>query len=124
MQETQVWSMGQEDLLKKGMLPIPVHLPGKFHEHRSLEAYNPWDYGVLDWVINTFTFTYFGKGLIDKCKNIAFYIWYGLHCYYKKISTKKAGFIFNKFFKQVNDKYLWLTANIEEASEELEDLTI
>ena len=42
MQETRVRSLGQEDPLEKGMLPIPVFLPGEFHGQRSLEGYNSW----------------------------------------------------------------------------------
>ena len=42
MQETQVCSLGQEDPLEKGRLPIPVFLPGEFHGQRSLVSYNPW----------------------------------------------------------------------------------
>ena len=42
MQETLVWSLGQEDPLEKGMATIPVFLPGNFHEQRSLVGYSPW----------------------------------------------------------------------------------
>ena len=38
MPETQVWSLGQEDPLKKEI----VFLPGKSHGQRSLAGYNPW----------------------------------------------------------------------------------
>ena len=42
MQETQVWSLGQEDPLEKGWLPTAVLLPGEFHGQRSLAGYSPW----------------------------------------------------------------------------------
>ena len=41
MQETQVWSLGQEDPLEKGMEPTPVFLPWKSHGQRSLAGYIP-----------------------------------------------------------------------------------
>ena len=31
MQEIQVWSLGQEDPLEKGMTATPIFLPGEFH---------------------------------------------------------------------------------------------
>ena len=40
MQETQVRSLGQEDLLQKGMATTPVFLPGESHGQRSLEGYS------------------------------------------------------------------------------------
>ena len=48
MQETQVRSLGWEDLLEKEWLPTPVFLPGEFHGQRSLAGYNPWDLKELD----------------------------------------------------------------------------
>ena len=42
MQETQVWSLRQENPLEKGMTTTPVFLPGKFHGQRSLQGYSPW----------------------------------------------------------------------------------
>ena len=50
MQETQVQSLGQEDLLEKrmatychqGRILTPVFLPGEFHGQRSLAGYSPW----------------------------------------------------------------------------------
>ena len=38
MQETQVWSMGQEEPLEEEMQPIPVFLPGKSHGQRAQRA--------------------------------------------------------------------------------------
>ena len=40
--ETQVQSLGWEDLLEKKWQPTPVFLPGKSHGRRNLEGYNPW----------------------------------------------------------------------------------
>ena len=48
IQETQVRSLGWEDLLEKERLPTPVFLPGEFHGQRSLAGYNPWDLKELD----------------------------------------------------------------------------
>ena len=48
MRETWVRSLGQEDPLEKEWQPIPVLLPGKFHEWRSLVGYSPWDHKELD----------------------------------------------------------------------------
>ena len=41
MQETQVWSLGWEGLLQKGMA-TPAFLPGEFHRQRSLAGCGPW----------------------------------------------------------------------------------
>ena len=41
MWETQVWSLGREDPVEKGMQPTPVFLPGEFHGQRSLVGYSP-----------------------------------------------------------------------------------
>ena len=38
MQETRVQSLGLKDPLGKGMLPIPVFLPGESYRQRSLQA--------------------------------------------------------------------------------------
>ena len=35
-QESQVWSLGWEDLLEEGMATTPVFLPGEPHEQRGL----------------------------------------------------------------------------------------
>ena len=61
MQETQIWSLGWEDPLEKGMgQPNPVFLPWEFHGRRSLLGYRPWsDRDRLDWMIHTFTFICF-----------------------------------------------------------------
>ena len=42
MQETQIRSLGQEDLLEKGMVLATVFLPGESHGQRSLAGYSPW----------------------------------------------------------------------------------
>ena len=42
MRETGVRSLGQEDPLQKGIVPIPVFLPGEFHGQRSLVGYSRW----------------------------------------------------------------------------------
>ena len=48
MQETQVQSLGREDLLEKEWQPTPVFLPGKSHRQRSLVGYSPWGHKELD----------------------------------------------------------------------------
>ena len=40
MRETEVRSLGWEDLLEKEMAPTPVLLPGKSHGWRSMAGYN------------------------------------------------------------------------------------
>ena len=50
MQETHVRFLGQEGLLDREWLPIPVSLSGEFHEQRSLVGYSPW--GLKDRVTN------------------------------------------------------------------------
>ena len=39
-QETQVRSVGQEDLLEEGRQPIPVFMAGESHRQRSLAGYS------------------------------------------------------------------------------------
>jgi len=48
MQETQIWSLGQEDPLEKGMQPTPVLLPGEFQGQMSLVGYSPRDHKDSD----------------------------------------------------------------------------
>ena len=48
MQETPIWSLGQEDLWRRKWQPMPVLLPGEFHEQRSLVGYSPWGHKESD----------------------------------------------------------------------------
>ena len=48
MQETRVWSLGQEDPLGKEMATHPIFLPGEFHEQRSLVGHSLWGHKELD----------------------------------------------------------------------------
>ena len=52
MQETQVQSLGREDLLEDLLewewQPTLVFLRGKFHGQRSLVGYRPWGHKELD----------------------------------------------------------------------------
>ena len=55
MHETQVQSLGQEDLLEKGRataggseVSTPVLLPGEFCGERSLVGNSPWSHKELD----------------------------------------------------------------------------
>ena len=42
IQDSWVWSLGQEDPLRRELLSTPVFLPGEFHGQRSLAGYIPW----------------------------------------------------------------------------------
>ena len=46
--ETQVQSLGQEDLLEKEMATHPIIWPGKSHGRRTLVGYSPWGRKELD----------------------------------------------------------------------------
>jgi len=46
MQETWVWSLGEEDPLEEGMATTPVFLLGEFHGEKSLVGYSPWGHRV------------------------------------------------------------------------------
>ena len=48
MWEIWVRPLGWEDHLEKGMQPVPVFLPGKFHGQRSLVVCSPWSHKELD----------------------------------------------------------------------------
>ena len=48
MQETQVWSLGQEDALEEEMQYTPVFFPEKFQGQRSLVGYSPCSYKESD----------------------------------------------------------------------------
>ena len=48
MQEIQVQSLDQEDLLKKGMATHPSILAWKIHQQRKLVGYSTWDRKELD----------------------------------------------------------------------------
>jgi len=47
IQETQVWSLGRENPLEKGMATHSIFLPGEFHGD-SLAGYSPWGHKELD----------------------------------------------------------------------------
>ena len=46
--ETWVQSLGWEDPWRREWQPIPVFLPGEFHEQRSLKSYSLWSHKELD----------------------------------------------------------------------------
>ena len=48
MQETQVWSLGWEDPLEKGMATHPSILAWRINGQRSLVGYSPWGYRESD----------------------------------------------------------------------------
>ena len=47
MQETLVLSPGWEDPPEKGMLPMPVSLPGESYGQKSLTGYSLWAHKEL-----------------------------------------------------------------------------
>ena len=49
MQETWVWSLGQEHPWRREWLPTPVFLPGEFQGQRSLAGYRPWGHKSQTW---------------------------------------------------------------------------
>ena len=53
MWETQVQSLGWEDLLRRKWQPTPVFLPGKSHGQRSLVCYSPLGHMELDMTEDT-----------------------------------------------------------------------
>ena len=48
MQETWVWSLGQEDPLEKEMATHSIFLPGESQGQRSLVGYSPWGHEESD----------------------------------------------------------------------------
>ena len=48
LQETEVWSRVGKIPWRRAWQPIPVFLPGKFHEQRSLVGYSPWGHKKSD----------------------------------------------------------------------------
>ena len=48
VQKTWIQSLGQEDLLEKGMATHSSILPGEFHGQRSLVGYSPWGHKEPD----------------------------------------------------------------------------
>ena len=66
-QETQVWSLGWEDPLEKGMEPTPVFFPGKFHGQRSLVAYSPQSCKELDMTERQLTLLFALQYCISSC---------------------------------------------------------
>ena len=75
MWETWVWSLGWEDSLKKGMLPIPVFLPAEFHGQESLAGYSPRSSKKSDMTYSLHLF--YGSALTTMTtgKTIALTIW-------------------------------------------------
>ena len=60
IQETRVWSLGQEASWRRKWQPTLIFLPGEFHGQRSVASYiqSPGLQIVgYDWATNTFTFT-------------------------------------------------------------------
>ena len=67
--ETWVLTLGQEDPLEKGCLPIPVFLSGEFHGQRSLAGCSLWglkELNMADWLTLSLSYLcvymYIGEG--------------------------------------------------------------
>ena len=48
IQETLVWSLGQENPLEEAKATHPVFLPDESHGQRNLADYSPWGHKGLD----------------------------------------------------------------------------
>ena len=48
MQESCVYSLGQQDPWRRKWQSTPVFLPGDFHGQKSLMDYSPWGYQELE----------------------------------------------------------------------------
>ena len=94
LKETQVWSLGQEDLLEKG---IAAH-------SSTLAAYSPWSCRVgHNWATNTHTHTYtYIFFLTSKAQKIN--IWNNNKKKFLQISEKKAAKL-NKISKRISVSY-------------------
>ena len=60
MQESWVWSLGQEDPLEKGMATHSNVVPGESHGQRSLAGYSPWggkESDTTEQLIHTYVLT-------------------------------------------------------------------
>ena len=72
VQETQAWSLGWEDLLRRKWQPSPVFLPEESHGQRSLVGYHPWGHTESDMteqitiVHSTHSPGIYSKGLAQK----------------------------------------------------------
>ena len=58
MQETWVPSLGQKDLLEKGMVHTPVFLSEKYHGERSLVGHSPQGHKEWDMTVTNTDFLY------------------------------------------------------------------
>ena len=59
VQETQVLSLSQEDVLEKGMATHSTILAWKILGQVSVAGYSPWCFGVgHNWATNTLTFSF------------------------------------------------------------------
>ena len=80
MHETWVRSLGQEDLLEKGMATHSDILAGEFHVQRSLVGYSPWTFsgensGVGSYFLLQEIFPTQGSNLgLLNCRQILYYL--------------------------------------------------
>ena len=68
MRETQVWSLGWEASLEKGMATHSSILPGESHGQRSLVGYSPWgrkEFNMTEKLTHTHTYHHHLGGSSD-----------------------------------------------------------
>ena len=63
MQETWVWSLGQEDPLENGMATHSSILAWRIHGKRSLVGYSPWGHKESDTTEATNIYSFFSATL-------------------------------------------------------------
>ena len=95
MKETQVQSLGQEDLLWKEMTTHFIFLSGKSHEHRSLVGYSPWGCKRV------------GNDIATKQQQ-----WFNRH--------KRENIIFKEWAWQVKNIYIIINVNAEKKNKLLQ----
>ena len=103
MQETQVWSLGQEDPWRREWLSTPEFLPWEFNGQRSLVSYSPWSYKESD-MLERLTLHFhlmlqhnFQISVYNTCSENIYWILltYGLWHYFSRHSIIFLNFIFS-----------------------------
>ena len=78
VQETLVWSLGQEDPLEERLATTPVFLPGEFHGQRSLVGYSTWgrkESDTTEWLRLSNLITRQQEQGIFELKPLGVYLW-------------------------------------------------
>ena len=78
IQQTQVWSLGQEDPVEKEMATHSIFLPGESHGQRSLVGCSPWGHKESD-TTKGLTHTHILSGY--QCNTSLYYIIYNVLYY-------------------------------------------